>query len=113
MHKFLNKVHNAVPNLVVDLDDPVELRVLTEYGAVLVAQNGVAPPDRVIFREVAQVEEFQSGLSTRAENIGGYRVELQRPAMEALLEAIAEGEAAGLEIMPRGSDSARRNYEET
>ena len=57
--------------------------------------------------------EFQSGLSIVAEELGGFRIELQASAMSALLKASADAADAGLSITPRGADSARRNYEST
>ena len=90
----------------------VEQRLLAEYGAIFVAQN-VQPPTRIVFRDETDVAEFQSNLSTAAENISGFRLELQSPAMGDLRLAISEAESSGLSISPRDSDSARRNYNET
>jgi len=111
--KFLDVIRRSVPNLECDLDDPVEGRILSEYGAVFVARNGAVPPDRLIFRDAGEVETFQGELSTRTGAIGEFEVELQTPAMDALLAAIDEAKAAGLEITPRGADSARRGYDQT
>lgn len=84
-----------------------------EYGAVFLARNGAKPPRKVIFEGEWDVLEFQSSLKRSSQNIGGYRLELQSAAMAALTEAIEEARQVGLSITPRGSDSARRGYEQT
>src|SRR5687767_4207030 len=90
----------------------VEQRLLTEYGSVFVAQ-GVAVPTRIVFANEREVSEFQSALPRSLETIGGFSVELQAPAMDALRGALADAHSERLSITPRGADSARRTYEET
>ena len=90
----------------------VERRLLAEYGAVFVAQN-VTPPTKIVFEDESDVRTFQSGLSVSTENIGGFEMELQSPAMGDLQNAAAEAKEKGLTISPRDTDSARRNYNET
>jgi hypothetical protein len=48
-----------------------------------------------------------------SENIGGFNLELQAPAMAALKKAIAEAKQSGLSITPRAADSAKRTYTDT
>lgn len=93
--------------------DAVEDRLLGEYGAVLVARGGAAPPEVLVFADGSEVERFQAGLSSRRAVIGGLKLELQRTAMDALLEAVAAAAKSGLSITPRGADSAKRSYEDT
>jgi hypothetical protein len=113
MNKFFRTLERDSPNICIDLENPLERRLLGEYGAVLVAGDGVTPPDRLIFRNSAEVNAFQNNLQTRAEELGGYDVELQSAAMEKLLNAAAEATAERSDITPRGADSARRGYDET
>jgi hypothetical protein len=91
----------------------VERRLLSEYGAVFVARGGVIAPGKIVFEDEAEVSEFQSGLDASGAEIGGIYLELQSVAMRALLTALASAAEAGLEITPRGADSARRNYADT
>lgn len=90
----------------------VEDRLMVEYGAMFAAR-GVRVPTSIVFRDEAEVAEFQDSCEILAARIGGFDLELQRPAMEALLSAIEAGRESGLSITPRGADSARRNYEGT
>lgn len=93
--------------------EPTAAVIIAEYGSVFVASGGAVPPDRVIFADEDDVARFQSGLSARRESIGGFELELQEPAMGALLMAREEAELSGLSITPRGPDSARRDYRQT
>ncbi len=93
--------------------DEVGMRVLRDYGAMFVARGGAQPPPVVVFADEAAVKEWQASTrATRAE-IGGINIELQSPAMTALMEARTEAQAAKLDITPRGTDAGRRSYEET
>lgn len=94
-------------------DDPVELRLLKEYGAAYVARGGAVPPPRVVFRDEAEVREFQDSLLKTTETLGGFPITLQAPAMAALLKAIAEACRRDLGINPRGADSGARDYDGT
>jgi hypothetical protein len=87
--------------------------LLREYGAVFLARSGAIPPKKVVFRDEADVVAFQSTLQRSSESIGGTNVELQAAAMSALQKARAEALQAGLNITPRGADSARRGYNQT
>ncbi len=93
-------------------DDAGE-RLLREYGAVFLARGGAVPPKIVVFRDAAQVAQFQSSAPSSKEIIGGVTIELQTPAMDALKQAIAEGASSGTKITPRGSDAAKRSYDDT
>lgn len=87
--------------------------LLREYGAVFVARGGAVPPDTIVFRDQPEVSEFQASLKVSSENIGGFTLELQTPAMDALRKSIAEAKSANLSITPRDKDAARRSYDET
>ncbi len=103
----------ALPAGFVMPDSPVELLLQREYGSVFVAKGGVTAPRTVVFSGETEVFEFQSELVKAEAIIGPFCLELQAPAMNALLKAV---EAAGLHrlsILPRGADSAKRTYGET
>lgn len=91
----------------------METLLLREYGAVFVADGGAVPPRRVIFETEEQVSAFQNSVRHATGKIGGYDLTLQSPAMDALLAAVADARSVGLDITPRGADSAARNYADT
>lgn len=91
----------------------VEELLLREYGALFVARGGAVPPGRVIFESEEQVSEFQHSVPRSTKTIGGYELTLQTAAMEALISAIAIAQESGLDINPRGKDSAARSYADT
>ena len=93
--------------------DEVGLKLLSEYGSMCVAGGGVTAPDKIFFRDEADVSSFQSRLQKSSENIGGFNIELQSAAMEALKKAIAEARQAGKNITPRNADAAKRSYRQT
>jgi hypothetical protein len=92
--------------------DSVERRLLSEYGAVFVAQN-VQPPPKIVFADESDVSAFQYRLPVSAERIAGFKMELQSAAMDDLRMALAEAANSGPTITPRDQDSARRSYKET
>ena len=102
---------NLPAGLIVETD--VEKLLLREYGSVFVAGNAAIPPPKIVFADQLDVLSFQNALDSVAARIGGFEMELQAPAMKALLKAIDEAEHAGLTIGPRGQDSARRDYDGT
>lgn len=103
----------VVSTVNIDRNDSVRRRIYADYGAVFAARDGVVPPPTVIFTTLDEVETWQDGLDVRAERIGKFRIELQAPAMKALLAARDEARARGLDVTPRGADAARRGYEDT
>jgi hypothetical protein len=91
-------------------DDAVARRVLAEYGAMFVAE-GVRLPSVCLFEDEEEVERFQREAGWEAHEVGGTLIELQPPAMRALVRARAEALDAGLDITPRGgSEAARRGF---
>lgn len=105
---------NLPPGMAVpDPTDEVSMRLLADYGAMFVARGGAVPPPAIIFADEAEVNNWQAKVKTTRAELGGITVELQAPAMAALLEARSEAQKAKLEITPRGTDAARRSYAET
>lgn len=94
-------------------DSELGKRLLAAYGAVFVARGGAVPPPVIVFPDEESVTRWQKGLRTARERMGGIEVELQSPALNALLEARAEARKRKLIISPRARDAARRSYEQT
>jgi hypothetical protein len=93
--------------------DDVGKRMLKEYGSVFVARGGAVPPAAVVFRDAAAVTAFQSSVKRSSAGFGSTTIELQEPAMAQFREAVAEAHRVGASITPRGSDAAKRSYEDT
>jgi hypothetical protein len=93
--------------------DEVGNRVLADYGAVFVARGDAVAPPAVVFADEAEVSRWQSSVKRTRADFGGINVELQSPAMTALLAARDEAQQSKLDITPRGTDAARRTYTET
>jgi hypothetical protein len=90
------------------------LKRLTDfYGAVLLARGGAVPPPGIVFADQAAVAAWQAGVPTERATIGKLTIELQTPAMQALLEARAEIKKLRRDITPRTRTAARRNYADT
>ena len=89
----------------------VEARLLAEYGAIFLTT--ATPPPSIIFRNSAEVEQFQSTLQTRVSRFAEHEMELQADAMDALTAAAAELRASGATLSPRAADSGRRTYDDT
>ena len=95
-------------------DDQVARRVLHDYGAMFVGADSVSLPPFCVFTGEDQVERFQKEAGLTAATIDDAVIELQPPAMSALLQARAAARAEGLEISPRdGAEAARRSYADT
>jgi hypothetical protein len=93
--------------------DEIGMKLLSEYGSICVAAGGATAPNKIFFRDEADVSTFQSSLQKSTENVGGFSIELQTAAMNSLKKAIAEAKQLGTDITPRGADSAKRTYGET
>lgn len=93
--------------------DAIAKKLLREYGSVFVSRGGTIPPNTVVFHDQKEVAAFQRTVKKQTEMIGGMQMKLQLPAMQALLEAIAEANNRGLSITPRDTDSASRSYDES
>jgi hypothetical protein len=95
-------------------DDQVARRVLHDYGAMFVGVDAILPPPLCVFTSEAQVSSFQKAAGVAAATISDAVIELQPPAMTALLQARTAAHAEGLEISPRdGAEAARRSYADT
>jgi hypothetical protein len=101
------------PEGLCDCDDPASRRLLSEYGAMFVAAEGVKVPSVLTFRSEEEVEQFQREAEPRAAEIGGAKIELQPAALDALLGACDDARAEGLSITPRDDHAARRGYADT
>lgn len=94
-------------------EDAVARRVLAEYGAMFVAE-GVRLPSVCLFKDEEEVERFQREAGWASAEMGGALIELQPPALDALLRARAEAAAAGLDITPRGgTEAGRRGFDDS
>jgi hypothetical protein len=90
--------------------DTLTRRVLEEYGAMFVAE-GVALPRACVLETEEAVERFQREAGWRTELLDDAVIELQAPAMEALLAAREEAAHTGLRVAPRGgSEAGRRSF---
>jgi hypothetical protein len=98
-----------------DACDPVQRRLLAEYGAMFVADaSRVRVPPRCVFGSEEECARFQAEVEPRAAHVGDTRIELQPAALDALVAAREEAHAEGLEITPRGgAEAARRSYADT
>ncbi|MEP7038472.1 MAG: hypothetical protein ABI891_09015, partial [Acidobacteriota bacterium] len=94
--------------------DSVARRIFIEYGAIFVADSRVYFPTRCIFENQNDIENYQNNAVSETIIIGGISITLQKPAMEALLEARKEAAESNLQITPRGGSTAgKRSYDDT
>ncbi len=94
----------ALPNR----DDELGIRLLTEYGAALVAGDGVTTAPRGMFADEEEVARFQRTLET---SDGTCR--LQAAAARALAAAQEQANEEGLSISPADVDAAARDFQRT
>jgi hypothetical protein len=93
--------------------DATAKRIFSEYGAIFIS-NGTKLPSKCIFSNESEMQSFQMQIMPQAVNLGNVNIELQKPAMEALLKAQQEAAKKRLLITPRGGPlAARRSYEDT
>lgn len=111
MTAAVNRFYSQLPETVSAKTD-VERLLLREYGSIFVAR-GAVPPPTIVFADQDEVLAFQNSVEIGKATLGGFDLELQAPAMDALLKAANEAATAGLSISPRGQDSARRDYNGT
>lgn len=93
-------------------DDPTAKRIFVEYGAIFVS-SGTMLPSKCIFASDADLQNYQVRLETETVNVGGIAIQLQKPAMQALLKARQEAAQKNLQITPRGTLAAKRSYQQT
>lgn len=88
--------------------NPVEHRIIKEYGAVFLNSDvNALIPHRCLFANNSEVEAFQKRVQVDTKTIGNKTIKLQKAAMDALLKA----QAAGGTITPKGGNPAQRNYD--
>jgi len=113
LHDSLSKRDRTVAHICPEGDD-VARRVLHDYGAMFVGSDDILPPTACVFASEDQVSEFQNAAGVTSEKIGDAVIELQPPAMKALVTAGGATQADGLDITPRdGAEAARRSYADT
>ncbi|MFN0139201.1 MAG: hypothetical protein ACKVQW_03810 [Pyrinomonadaceae bacterium] len=94
-------------------NDVVGTRVFREYGAIFVSK-GTSLPGKCVFESETDVQAFQSLAEPYELKVGGVSVTLQRAAMHAFEDALAEAAKMRLSITPRGgSASSTRSYAKT
>ena len=109
-----NRFLSLIPSTVLDqASDYIGRLLLREYGSVFVAGNGVAPPDRLIYKDENEVAEFQKRVDVGSVEFVGVKFELQKQAADALKDVVDEALRSNLSITPRAPDSGRRSYNET
>jgi hypothetical protein len=95
-------------------DEPVALRLISEYGSMFAAVDKVRLPNLCIFENEIQVTEFHRGLKSRVETMSGVTIELQDAAIITLISAQTEAARKGLRISPLdGSIAGKRSYSDT
>ena len=99
---------------VCDLSEPVQRRLLEEYGAIFLVGKEVLAPPTCMFTNEEQVEKFQIAAGIERFDYDGVAVELQPAALRALIRARDEARMSGFDITPRdGAEGARRSYKDT
>ncbi|HLG18080.1 MAG TPA: hypothetical protein VJH03_26800 [Blastocatellia bacterium] len=101
----------SLSDIASSISSPVEARLFAEYGAIFATT--ATPPPAIVFPDADAVRAYQSQLCIRRARLGAWDLELQEPAMDALLAATAEGAARGASLTPRAADAARRDYDDT
>jgi hypothetical protein len=99
--------HLIAQNLPRPLNE-LDARLLSEYGAVQMAQGGVVLPPGALFDSGEDVADWQSRVP-----VARGEPALQTAAAAALGAAREEAMAHGLTISPRGPDAAARSYQDT
>jgi hypothetical protein len=93
--------------------DEVATRLLTYYGAVLVARGGATPPPVIMFADEDAAADWQANLMTGTTTIKKSVVELQSVALGAFVTARAEAQVMKLDITPQGANASKRDYQDT
>jgi hypothetical protein len=96
-----------------DLADPLAARVISEYGAVFVAQGEPHLPPTWMFPDESATGAFQAQVDASDAPMGAFTVRLQREALDALEAARREAQAAGVRITPNSAEAARRSFADT
>jgi len=87
-------------------------RILKDYGAVFVARAGAVLPPKIMFESQEDCAIWQEQVPKQQANFG-VNIELQKPAMQALLDARREANANGFNFTARGTWAGKRDYKDT
>lgn len=116
-YKVLDKVLPArglKKENICDETDAVQMRLLSEYGAIFVVGDGIVSPPVCMFTTGEAVEKFQQKIFKAGATVEETYIELQTVAMQKYLEARAEAKKKNLDITPRGgTEAARRSFADT
>lgn len=115
VEKRLQNTFNRGLATICPIDQEISARtIFADYGAIFVSNSEITLPSRCIFETDGEVQAFQDQASARTEMIGGVRITLQEPAMNALLKARKQALAKGLNITARGGSlAATRSFYDT
>jgi hypothetical protein len=97
----------------IDLEDPLCVRIVSDFGAVFLARNGTTAPREWMFADSGAVAAFQSGLAIEQRLSGDVTMALQKASLAALQKAQAEAHKTQLTITPAGPEATNRSYEDT
>ncbi len=89
-------------------EDELGIRLLSEYGAALVAGDGITTAPRIMFADKEEVARFQGMLNI---SHGEYR--LQSAAARALAAAQEQAHSEGLSISRSDVDATTRDFQHT
>lgn len=104
-----DQIHPALK--CVTSDDPLERRLIQEYGAIFAAAEALSLPNKCIYKSSDEVNRLQAGFMRRRARLAGSEIELQDAAMRALLAADGAALLNNLRLTPLdGSIAARRTY---
>lgn len=93
-------------------EDPVNRIVLETYGAIYVAAPAVSVSPNCIPTR-AELDAFYLSVKFETANLGGVKVTLQKPALDAFRQVRAEAAALGLTVTPIGARASLRDYDDT
>lgn len=97
--------------------DVVDARIFADYGAIFLPPfvgTGVRVPTKCVFDNQIEAQNYQERANPVTQTLGGVKITLQKPAMDALMAAVAEARQKNLSITPRGgSTAAARSYGDT
>src|SRR5262252_3694532 len=85
----------------------LDTRLARDYGSIFITT--ATPPPRIVFQDERQVLDFQSSLAISRHTMGDHPIELQTPAMEALIAAAEQASHGGTSITARAADAGRRS----
>ena len=107
----LRRFRHALP--AEGMADDLRMRLLADHGAILAARGGATPPPTILFADEDAVKNWHATVQSERVEIAGITIELQTPALEALMNARTDARKVHLDITPRASDAARRTYADT